>query len=501
MKDPVAALSAARGGGRSRRRSRAGRSGRRLRRARARGAARACRTSCGSRSGRASCAPTPPRSRRWRWSAASWGTGGRVNGPRCRRKRPNTLRTSHLSVWPSTIRRNGAEPCYIAARNQTTRAMTNAATMSERRARFPGAGAGRRPTARGYARVAPADPAGGAVPRPVGRRYPQAHVPHHRPARPGAVPAARFHHRGVARLSRLGRAGRPAGFAISARCSARATTAPANSCRRASNSFGRTDTAAADAEMLSLGLEATAEYGVNAPEIRMGDVGLFTALVDGLDLAPAWKRRLIKDFNRAGRLERDLDVLAVRPAARARIPRRAVGDGRLRTQGGACAGHRPAVDRRHQRRRRPLGRRDRRPISRAGRARRAASLPHEIRALIQRFLGSAATRTRPRPNCAPSRPMPRSSSMRRSTCSRAAPGFWPRAASTFRGSVSRPVLPGSTTTPASNSDCTIRGRLEAPLVAGGRYDKLLSRLGSATPIPAVGFAAWIERLAACRSAP
>jgi ATP phosphoribosyltransferase regulatory subunit len=34
------------------------------------------------------------------------------------------------------------------------------------------------------------------------------------------------------------------------------------------------------------------------------------------------------------------------------------------------------------------------------------------------------------------------------------------------------------------------------LVAGGRYDGLLTRLGSPTPIPAVGFAAWIERLAA-----
>ena len=47
----------------------------------------------------------------------------------------------------------------------------------------------------------------------------------------------------------------------------------------------------------------------------MGDVGLFTALVESLDLAPAWKRRLVKDFNRAGRLERDLDVLEVKPAA------------------------------------------------------------------------------------------------------------------------------------------------------------------------------------------
>jgi len=35
------------------------------------------------------------------------------------------------------------------------------------------------------------------------------------------------------------------------------------------------------------------------------------------------------------------------------------------------------------------------------------------------------------------------------------------------------------------------------LVAGGRYDGLLSRIGSPVAIPAVGFAVWIERLAAC----
>jgi ATP phosphoribosyltransferase regulatory subunit len=34
-----------------------------------------------------------------------------------------------------------------------------------------------------------------------------------------------------------------------------------------------------------------------------------------------------------------------------------------------------------------------------------------------------------------------------------------------------------------------------PLVAGGRYDELLTRLGSKQPIPAVGFAVWVERAA------
>src|SRR6266480_4348076 len=42
-------------------------------------------------------------------------------------------------------------------------------------------------------------------------------------------------------------------------------------------------------------------------------------------------------------------------------------------------------------------------------------------------------------------------------------------------------------------------RALGPLVAGGRYDGLLTRLGSARAIAAVGFAVWIERLAALRS--
>src|SRR6201996_7946853 len=78
-------------------------------------------------------------------------------------------------------------------------------------------------------------------------------------------------------------------------------------------SFGRQDKAAADAEMLSLGLEATTLYGLPAPEIRIGDVGLFSAFVPALDLAPVWQRRLVKDFNRKWSLAHDLDELALTP--------------------------------------------------------------------------------------------------------------------------------------------------------------------------------------------
>ena len=75
--------------------------------------------------------------------------------------------------------------------------------------------------------------------------------------------------------------------------------------------FGRPDKAAADAEMLALGLEATAHYGLASPDIQIGDVALFAGLIAGLDLPPAWKRRLVKDFNRKSNLAQDLDRLVL----------------------------------------------------------------------------------------------------------------------------------------------------------------------------------------------
>ena len=39
-----------------------------------------------------------------------------------------------------------------------------------------------------------------------------------------------------------------------------------------------------------------------------------------------------------------------------------------------------------------------------------------------------------------------------------------------------------------------KGNGSEPLVAGGRYDGLMTRLGASSPIPAVGFAVWVEAL-------
>ena len=39
-----------------------------------------------------------------------------------------------------------------------------------------------------------------------------------------------------------------------------------------------------------------------------------------------------------------------------------------------------------------------------------------------------------------------------------------------------------------------KGNGDEPLVAGGRYDGLMTQLGARNPIPAVGFSVWVETL-------
>ena len=117
-------------------------------------------------------------------------------------------------------------------------------------------------------------------------------------------------------------AGKPAGFCYLGPVFRHRPGASAEFVQVGIESFGRQDKAAADAEMLTLGLEATAQFGITAPEIRIGDVGLFSGFIAALDLAPAWKRRLIKDFNRKSSLKQDLNQLTL-----------AAGDNRREYQG------------------------------------------------------------------------------------------------------------------------------------------------------------------------
>ena len=282
--------------------------------------------------------------------------------------------------------------------------------------------------------------------------------------------------------------------------------APAEFVQAGIESFGRRDTAAADAEMLALGLEATAHYGIAAPEIRMGDVGLFAALIAALDLGAGLEappdqglqpRRQPRARPRpAGRAPAAIErpeyqgVLAAIAGSDPKAAHALVTDllsiAGINAVGGRSVGE--IADRFLEQA--ALG--------------ASSGLPRATRALIEQFLAISRRSGRGRRRAAHARGGSTSSIFPpRSTCSRAAPASSPRRASRSRASSSRPrSAAGSTTTPASCSSCTTRTSASTrQLVAGGRYDGLLTRLGAHEPIPAVGFAVWIERLSEIGGAP
>ena len=60
--------------------------------------------------------------------------------------------------------------------------------------------------------------------------------------------------------------------------------------------FGASDAEAADAEAMALAIDAVRAAGLSDFRIEMGDLGLFGALVDVLDMPTAWRGRLKRHF-------------------------------------------------------------------------------------------------------------------------------------------------------------------------------------------------------------
>ena len=263
-------------------------------------------------------------------------------------------------------------------------------------------------------------------------------------------------------------------------------------------SFGRQDKAATDAEMLSLGLEATTLYGLPAPEIRIGDVGLFTAFVAALDLAPAWKRRLVKDFNRKWSLAHDLDQLALTPTNglpeyRGVLSALAGSDPKaahhlvtdlLSIAGIAAVGGRSVAE---------IAER----FLEQGALGASTRLPRDTRALIERFL---ALRGDPDEAAGELRALAADANL---SLSPALDLFETRTDFLAARGVDVGAIHFSTAFGRGFDYYTgfvfelHDPRSKGPLIAGGRYDGLLTRLGAPEPIQAVGFAASIEELSAC----
>jgi ATP phosphoribosyltransferase regulatory subunit len=264
-------------------------------------------------------------------------------------------------------------------------------------------------------------------------------------------------------------------------------------------SFGRNDTAAADAEALSLGLEATAHYGIADPAILTGDVSLLSALIAALKLAPAWQRRLLKDFNRKATLAEDLQRLALAP-----VNGHAEHQGVLAALADANpkAAHALVTDLLSIAGISAVGGRSIGEIADrfVEQAELGASnaLPGETRALIERFLAVAGT---PDDAVAALRALAEDAGI---SLDPALDLFESRTGFLAASGVDVTRIRFETGFGRGVDYYTgfvfelhdRQGRAEGQLVAGGRYDALLTRLGSARPVPAVGLAVWIERLAA-----
>lgn len=260
-------------------------------------------------------------------------------------------------------------------------------------------------------------------------------------------------------------------------------------------SFGRQDRAAADAEMLDLGLEATATFGVAGVDIRTGDVALFTALIDALGLYPVWKRRLMKDFNRKISLAQDLQRLTLETgktrneyegvlAALAGSDRKAalalVTD-LMSIAGTSNVGGRTVSE---------IADRFLEQSTLKG-----GALPRDALQLIERFLGIAGE-----PDDAAAQLRALASDAKLDLTS-AIDQFESRTGFMAARGIDTKTIRFATAFGRGLDYYTgfefelhARSNGKEPLVGGGRYDGLLTRLGAREPIPAVGFSIWIEAL-------
>ncbi|HET7889690.1 MAG TPA: ATP phosphoribosyltransferase regulatory subunit [Bradyrhizobium sp.] len=261
-------------------------------------------------------------------------------------------------------------------------------------------------------------------------------------------------------------------------------------------SFGRLDRPAADAEMLALALEATQAFGVKDVEIRTGDVALFTSLLDALDLYPVWRRRLIKDFNRKVSLEQDIERLTVSNAttrneyegvlaALAGSDRKAalalVTD-MMSIAGATNVGGRTVAE--------IADRFLEQSTLKAG------ALPRDALTIIKRFLAITGD---PRDATKQLRALAADAKL---DIGAAIDAFDSRVGLTAARGIDIAEIRFATSFGRGLDYYTgfefelhAKNNGAEPLVAGGRYDGLLTQLGSATPIPAVGFSVWVEALA------
>ncbi|MDA9434538.1 ATP phosphoribosyltransferase regulatory subunit [Bradyrhizobium sp. CCBAU 51627] len=292
-----------------------------------------------------------------------------------------------------------------------------------------------------------------------------------------------------------GRAGQPAGFSYLGPVFRYRSGQPSEFLQAGIESFGRQDRAAADAETLALALEATAAFGVRDVEIRTGDVALFNALLDALNLYPVWRRRLVKDFNRKISLEQDLERLAAATAAT-----RSEYEGVLAALAGSDrkAALAFVTDLMSIAGTTNVGGRTTAEIADRFLEQstlKGGALPREAIDVLKRFLSISGN---PDDAVAELRALTTDAKL---DLAGAIDQFESRIGFMAARGIEVKTTRFSTAFGRGLDYYTgfefelhHRGNGAEPLVAGGRYDGLMTQLGSPTPIPAVGFSVWVDAL-------
>ena len=259
--------------------------------------------------------------------------------------------------------------------------------------------------------------------------------------------------------------------------------------------FGAPKPIAAEARVLKLTISALEAAGLSRYRVSFGDLGLFSALLDDTDMPERWRQRLQHHFWRPHAFRELLDRFCAGPRRAAHLDLAA----RRPRGGGRCAGRRRGRDRSPQAaaRRRPRAARDRRAPRQQGR----------------RPAGNAARRA-PRPirstPISPSRARPPASTRHFAAIAGGARftgardyyakrlfemeelGLNPRRFH-FAAGFGRELEYYTGFTFQIEAD-TPHGPVA--VAGGGRYDNLLSDMGSPVAVPAVGCAIHTDRLKA-----
>ncbi|HEY1613604.1 MAG TPA: ATP phosphoribosyltransferase regulatory subunit [Rhizomicrobium sp.] len=262
--------------------------------------------------------------------------------------------------------------------------------------------------------------------------------------------------------------------------------------------LGLEDRTGAEMEILSLAIDAAKTGGLAAFRLKIGDLGLFSAVIDALDVPPQWQSRLKRHFWRAGYFERLLVQFSTGTTTQTQRLLAHLGTLDARESRGAFEGLMDMIGEA------PLGGRTRDEI---------------VDRLIEQAADAAALRLDPRVAAligqllAVSGPAHAAVEEIRALTATAGVALepWSAAMTARLDTLARLGVPPSGINFAARFgrnmeyytgfvfELWARDREgDVQIAGGGRYDSLLEHLGAPRPVPAIGFTLRTERLLAAR---